>query len=249
MFLSIRHDDKEAQFFEKSWLLSYADLFTLLFMIITVVAGLYYLQIESNVETMDQLTEQKEAMEKELQILTDNRDKMSVQLAELHKEMEEMKRRAIILDDELLAMKDELEQLLHQSNITVEETSEGLVLRIQDSLLFASGSASLNPEGEKLIANLAEIMGNLDNKIRIEGHTDNIPSNTAQFPSNWELSTARSISVMKEFVHKYHFAPERFIIAGWGEYKPLVDNSTNENRALNRRVEIVLLNSPTPTLD
>lgn len=243
--MNTKRDDTDSQFFEKSWLLSYGDLFTLLFIIITVVASIYYLQIKSNLDTITDLAEQKLAVEEEVQALELQRVSILEQLNTIIEEKEDLRRRAIILDDDLLEMKEKLENMIGNvsTDVTLEETSEGLVVRIKESLLFSSGSASLNKNGQAFIAEIANVIDGLENRIRIEGHTDNVPINKPNFPSNWELSIARSISVMSEFVETFNYSPERFIIAGWGEYKPLVANTTTENRAQNRRVEIVLLNA------
>jgi chemotaxis protein MotB len=77
----------------------------------------------------------------------------------------------------------------------------------------------------------------------VEGHTDNIPIHTAKFYSNWELSTARATNVLQYFIARGNFAPDRLSAAGYGEYKPAAPNTSERNRALNRRVDIVLLSS------
>ncbi len=79
------------------------------------------------------------------------------------------------------------------------------------------------------------------NPVRVEGHTDDLPINNERFPSNWELSTARATTVIKQLVEEYGLDPRQFSAAGYGEYRPLAPNDSMENRALNRRVDIVLL--------
>jgi len=83
----------------------------------------------------------------------------------------------------------------------------------------------------------------LPNDIRVEGHTDDLPISTKRFPSNWELSTARATSVVRYYLENYDVDPRQFSAAGYSEYKPLYDNDSPENRAKNRRVEIVVLNT------
>jgi len=79
--------------------------------------------------------------------------------------------------------------------------------------------------------------------IRIEGHTDNLPINTRDFPSNWELSTARAVNVVKYLIEKHNFSPYILSAAGYGEYRPIAPNDSARNRALNRRVDIIILKS------
>ena len=83
--------------------------------------------------------------------------------------------------------------------------------------------------------------------LRIEGHTDNVPIHNSQYSSNWELSTARSTEMIRLLITKYHFAPARLTAAGYAEYHPIASNDTEAGRALNRRVDVVILGQPQPT--
>ncbi len=124
----------------------------------------------------------------------------------------------------------------------VSNESRGVVIRLPDHMLFETGRAELLPEAVAPLDDVGRIVRTLPNAIQIEGHTDNLPIHSADFPSNWELSTARAISVMR-FLNENHDVPAgRLSIAGYGEFRPLADNRTIEGRARNRRVEIILLN-------
>ena len=101
--------------------------------------------------------------------------------------------------------------------------------------------AQIKPNAHELLNTIAEVMTQYNNPLRIEGHTDNVPISTSQFPSNWELSTARSTNVLKYLIKYYNVEPEKMSGTGYGEFRPVVDNTTPENRAKNRRVDIVLL--------
>ncbi len=90
---------------------------------------------------------------------------------------------------------------------------------------------------------LAPILEKSDNHVRIEGHTDNVPINTAEFSSNWELSTRRATEVVRHLIEKYGFQPGRISASGYAEYRPVAPNDTEQNRALNRRIEIILLDA------
>jgi len=117
--------------------------------------------------------------------------------------------------------------------------SEGLTLRIDDNLLFASAQADLMTEGMVLISQLIQLLADFEGEISIEGHTDNIPINTARFPSNWELSSARAISVLK-YLEQEGIAANRMRAIGYAETRPLQDNDSVTSRAANRRVELIL---------
>lgn len=123
--------------------------------------------------------------------------------------------------------------------IRIEE--RGLLLRFPDSVFFDSGRADLRPEGVQLLDALKPVLAQVPNPIRVEGHTDNVPINTYRYPSNWELSSARAGAVIRYLLAGGELEPERFSSAGYGEYRPVADNSTAEGRQLNRRVDIVLL--------
>lgn len=119
----------------------------------------------------------------------------------------------------------------------------GLVISLGEGGFFDSGSDLLKPEGRELLDNLASDLTRLQNQIRVEGHTDDVPIQTVRFPSNWELSTARATSIVAYFVSRYRFTPKQLSAAGYGEFRPIDTNSTPEGRARNRRVDIIVLNS------
>lgn len=121
------------------------------------------------------------------------------------------------------------------------EGDRGLVIRMKDSVLFDSGQAELKPAAKTVLDKLAETVKGLPNQIRIEGHTDDRPIHTPQYPSNWELSTARATNVIRYLIERCGLSPKRLSAAGYGEYRPVADNSSEAGRARNRRVDIVLL--------
>ena len=135
----------------------------------------------------------------------------------------------------------ELNKVDRQSRITVAKESRGIVIRMADKLLFEVGKAEVLPEAKPALDKIAALIRSSPNHVQIEGHTDNIPINTAVYPSNWELSAARAVGIMRYFVDEKGIDPDRFSIAGYAEYRPLVSNDTLEGRAKNRRVEIVLV--------
>lgn len=94
-----------------------------------------------------------------------------------------------------------------------------------------------------ILDKIAPLLIDTHRHIRIEGHTDNLPINTREFPSNWELSTARAVNVVKYFIEKHNFSPYILSAAGYGEYRPIAPNDSDKNRALNRRVDIIILKS------
>lgn len=136
---------------------------------------------------------------------------------------------------------NQLSSALAELNLDYEETEEGLRIRLPEKILFGSGSADLQEQGKEVVGTVAQVLQRYEHKVRIEGYTDDVPISRSSFKSNWELSSARAIAVMREMVDAYSLPASRFTVAGLGEYKPLVDNSNDENRARNRRVEIIIL--------
>jgi len=137
----------------------------------------------------------------------------------------------------LSGLRNYIEQANLSSQISVVKTDKGISVRIMDSVLFAPGSAEILPSAIPILEKLAAVMRDTPYNILVEGHTDDIPISTPRYPSNWELSTARAVSVVKFLVSR-GVKPEKLSAAGYAQYHPLVPNITPENRAKNRRVEI-----------
>ena len=143
-------------------------------------------------------------------------------------------------------IKETLEQMTKNGDmegVDAQITDKGLLITMKNDLLFYSGSATLTDKAKKTLDNVGVLIGEkfaLHN-IRVEGHTDNQPINTFLFPSNWELSGARSSSIIRYLITRFKFMPNIFTAVGYGDTRPIVDNKTVENRAKNRRVEILVL--------
>jgi len=143
-----------------------------------------------------------------------------------------------------------LEELAQQFNlqdkINLAFTREGLVMRLSEQALFDLGAADISVDALPLLQKVGAIISNTTYLIRIEGHTDNLPIHTAQFPSNWELSTARAVNVLRYFIKNHNIDPRRLAAEGFSEFHPLVANDCPENRAKNRRVEIIFIYKESP---
>ena len=126
--------------------------------------------------------------------------------------------------------------------VEIKASREGIVVSLREIGFYESGSANLRPASKEAIDRLAAILKVHSEMLRIEGHTDNIPIHNAHFDSNWELSTARATDLVKLFITNYRFEPARLSAAGYAEFHPVAPNDTLEDRARNRRVDIVVLN-------
>jgi chemotaxis protein MotB len=126
-------------------------------------------------------------------------------------------------------------------HVEVGASREGIVISLAGNLLFDSGKSDLKPQGLVLLDAVAERLKTMTNEIRIEGHTDNVPIATPLYPSNWELSSARAITVGRYLSENDEISPTRLSAAGYGEYRPVAPNDTREGRSRNRRVDLVIL--------
>jgi len=129
----------------------------------------------------------------------------------------------------------------NSSELTVTMKNGKVYISMQESLLFPSGSAVVNPKGKEALSKVATVLStNSDINIDIEGHTDSVAIHTKQYPDNWALSTARATSIAHVLIDEYKVTPIKLIASGRSSYMPIASNSTPEGRAQNRRTEIIL---------
>lgn len=147
--------------------------------------------------------------------------------------------------DENAIMYEKIKKFIEENGledeVEIREDERGIVMQLRDSILFESGKAELKPESKGLLNTIGNLLSTLDNGIIVEGHTDNLPINTYKYASNWELSSARAVTVVKYFIEDEKLDPKRFTASGYGEYQPIVENNSEENRAKNRRVNILIV--------
>jgi chemotaxis protein MotB len=130
------------------------------------------------------------------------------------------------------------------SQVQIHLDHRGLVITLlSDNSYYDSGSAELRPQTTKILDAISTFLNKNDNLIRVEGNTDDVPIATSIFPTNWELSTARAVNVVRYLHERDHVAPTRLSASGYGEFHPRTANATPEQRQENRRVDIVLLNA------
>ncbi len=128
-----------------------------------------------------------------------------------------------------------------QNKVSLTITRRGLIVSLKEAGFFDSGQAQIKPEAYDLINTISEVMTQYNNPLRVEGHTDNVPISSAQFPSNWELSTSRATNGLKYLLKHFDVDPDKISATGYAEFRPLADNATPDGRAKNRRVDLVML--------
>ncbi|MBP7654276.1 OmpA family protein [Candidatus Dependentiae bacterium] len=193
-------------------------------------------KLKEELAKMAAIESSKKNLEEKVKSLEIERDKI---VAELEKnKADEIKK----LMGENSKIKEELEKLENKNQFLVKESQKGIEITFLDKILFDQGKADLKKESLNALKNVAKILNNYpDRNIIIEGHTDNKPIKTPKFPSNWELSAGRAVSVLRFFVDKTNIPKNRISVQGFADTRPVSDNSSENGRRLNRRVEIILL--------
>ncbi|MEQ1803634.1 MAG: flagellar motor protein MotD [Gammaproteobacteria bacterium] len=167
-------------------------------------------------------------------------------------ETEEKAREDEALQAQLRQMTDDLQAamqvLIDQDMIRVQRAPSWVEVEIKTDILFPSGSAEIEVAATEILERLAGILADRPYPIRVEGHTDNRPIHTTQFPSNWELSAARAARIVRLFEQR-GITASRMVVAGMGENQPLADNTTPDGRNRNRRVALVILGAPPAPTD
>ncbi len=204
------------------WLVIYADLITNLMIFFLMMFAFTYAG-SANFEKMAKSLESEFGKERSASEMKEEMQKE--QETEAAKKVEE-------------AVKDQLAK----EDVEVKIDQEVIKLRMSSPVLFDAGSADLRPEFKAILTPVASILRGMPNGVVVEGHTDNRAlTGRGRYRSNLELSTARAAGVIEYFIKEQGLDPKRFSAAGYGEYRPLGDNETPENRSRNRRIEITIL--------
>ncbi len=143
----------------------------------------------------------------------------------------------------LRILSKELEGEIKSGKIEISMQARGLVISFRQAALFPSGKNEIGPESYQSVGKVASAILSIPNPVRLEGHTDSVPIHNGRFRSNWDLSAARSIALLELMAGRFDVPGSRLSIAGYAENDPAADNTTEEGRARNRRVDIVILNS------
>ncbi|MGI6752289.1 MAG: OmpA family protein [Anaerovoracaceae bacterium] len=230
----LNHEEENGE----AWLLPYSDLMTLLLAVFIVLFAVSQVDIEKAKLMSDEFSESmmtksynlaKEEMREGQSTDSDNEnflgdDEERMKLEELKKE----------LDEKLVS-----ENMHNQVSTAIDK--RGLVVSLNNAVFFDSGSAEIKSDYKNSLLEIGKIICTMDNFIRIEGHTDNVPMSSEIFPSNWDLSAARAANVVRLFLQGAGGAPEKMIAVGYGEYRPVADNNTDAGRTKNRRIDIIVM--------
>ena len=241
--------EEETQENHERWLVSYADFITLLFAFFVVMyavsslnEGKYKVLSSSMVNAFKNPAAEANQLDTPQSVIEGYPDSAMVQVfdepntnAQRTQKREKMRTMA----KNILQV---MEPLIADGKVTVTQSNIGITVEINASVLFSPGEALMAEDSAEALRAVAKVVKGHDHEIHIEGHTDNIPIHTANFPSNWELSTARASSVIRLFVDN-GVSAARLTAIGYGENRPVASNDTIEGRQRNRRVSIMILDS------
>ncbi len=229
------HHEEEAG---EAWLLPYSDLMTLLLAVFIVLFAVSQIDAKKAQDMSERFSE----------TMMDQNYVESVKNSsgKMEGEQQATAPKPVTEAEQMEALKAELDEKMTQEHMTGSVSTSidkrGLVISLNNAMFFEPGSAEIKKEYEMTLIGISDLMGNIDNYIRVEGHTDNVPMNSELYPSNWDLSVARATSVVRLFYGRSGVDPEKLIAVGYGEYRPIADNSTEEGRKKNRRIDIIVLN-------
>lgn len=227
------------------WIVSYADLLTLLFCFFVVMYSISSLDASKYSTLSETLEDQLGSLVAENQAAENQTAKNSDQAPlDLDKRFSQTLLDKAEREIDQIAKDVELEfgQLIDEQRVQVKRNKFWLEVEFKSNLLYPSGSSQLLNDARPILVSLAQRLAPMNNRLNIEGFTDNIPISNELFPSNWELSAARAATVVRLF-ESNGVAPNRMASIGYGEHQPVADNSTDQGRAMNRRVVVVVMAS------
>lgn len=213
-----------------AWMLTYGDMVTLLLTFFVLLLSFATFDIGKFNEVANSLTGALGILKGETSVLK----KRSLDVTEADR-----RRRLDIMETIRQLNKLAYEKGL-QNDISSEITATGMLIRMGNRVLFDVGKADLKPAAYPILDLVGNTIKRSAKEVLVSGHTDNTPIHTPEFPSNWELSVARALTVVKYLINKDHVPPEILAATGYAQYRPLVPNTNSANRQRNRRVEFLI---------
>jgi chemotaxis protein MotB len=233
------------------WLVSYADFITLLFSFFVVL----YAFARADQKKQVQVSVAIDSAFRSLGIFPNATRKATTAAGATTSADQPMMPMNIVMGEDVLApaqVKEDLNRLQREltqtlsdqvatHTVSIQMGRDGLVISLREAGFFDSGSATPKPEALPTLRQIATRLGATPYDLRVEGHTDDVPIHTAEFDSNWELSSARATRIARLFLEMKAIRPERISAAGYAEFHPVASNDTAQGRAENRRVDLVVL--------
>lgn len=232
-----RHEEHENH---ERWLVSYADFITLLFAFFTslyamssVNEGKFRILSESLAVSFNPSLYTSTKMQEGPRFVREQRPSIATEFKDVNA-------------GNYKKIQTALSDLEKEKKLTFIVDNQKIVIRISETSLFEPSTDEIAEGGYEVLSEVGAVLKDMPSQVRIEGHTDNIPVNTERFPTNWDLSSARALKVLKYFIDAHSFDPTRLSAVGHGEYRPADTNDTPSGRAKNRRVDIMVMNGDVP---
>lgn len=231
---------------DETWLVPYSDILTLLlalFIVLFAAAQVDQKKFEQVAQSLNSAFNGSPALlDKQASLIEQTSGTPSDNPQVVSEENRKQAMESVQLNDVKKKLDEYIQTNKLGGDLQTALTEDGLVVRIKDSALFTSGRADMRPESQRWAAVLSKMLATLPQAVIISGHTDNVPINNVEFPSNWDLSSKRALNFMNFLLASdSDLNPARFSAIGSGEYRPIGDNATSEGRAQNRRVEVLIM--------
>lgn len=232
----MNHDKEKYEMdLSTNWLITYSDM-------ITIVLCFFIIFFTMTSKEMSMLSKIKESLSTEVNTLTSENKKLKGEKASLAAQLFNLQN----IEKDVNTSEEEFISFLRENNllsqVKIIQNEKGLLIRFKDSVLFDSGKADISEKGYTILERIGDKLKDIENDIVVEGFTDNVPIHTKEFPSNWELSVARAIQVVKFFTKDNDIDEKRISVSGYGERNSIDSNDTPQGRANNRRIEITIVN-------
>ncbi|MCT4606190.1 MAG: flagellar motor protein MotB [Marinisporobacter sp.] len=217
------------------WLITYSDM-------ITIMLCFFIIFFTMAAKETTVLSEIKNNLSTKITALADENKKLQIEKENLATKLFDLTN----IENDVNTSKEDFIAFLRENDllnqVKILQNEKGLLIRFNDNVFFPSAKADLSKNGYEVLSLMGDKLKKIDNDIIVEGFTDNLPIHTKEFPSNWELSVARAISVVKYLTEEKGIDPNRISVSGYGERNPIDTNDTKEGRANNRRIEITISN-------
>ncbi|MDB0438771.1 chemotaxis protein MotB [Clostridioides difficile] len=232
------HDEDEKEENNERWLLTYSDLITLLMIFFVIMYSMSNVDAEKYKQLSQSLNS---AFGGSPGVIEGGQSKMEPVVDPNNNNLDSLQ------NPEVKEVAENIQNYLNESglsnSVSLKAQDRGLVISLKDTILFDTGKAVIINDSRDKIIKIGKMLNEMNSYIRVEGHTDNLSIKNSEFKSNWDLSVMRATNVVQLLIDSAGIAPNKLSAVGYGEFRPIADNSSPEGKSKNRRVDIVLVDS------
>ncbi|MGO0985374.1 flagellar motor protein MotB [Clostridioides difficile] len=232
------HDEDEKEENNERWLLTYSDLITLLMIFFVIMYSMSNVDAEKYKQLSQSLNS---TFGGSSGVIEGGQSKMEPVVDPNNNNLDSLQ------NPEVKEVAENIQNYLNESglsnSVSLKAQDRGLVISLKDTILFDTGKAVIINDSRDKIIKIGKMLNEMNSYIRVEGHTDNLSIKNSEFKSNWDLSVMRATNVVQLLIDSAGIAPNKLSAVGYGEFRPIADNSSPEGKSKNRRVDIVLVDS------